>query len=290
MADFDDLHLDRPEAPPPERGPGAEGVRWLVAAIVIVAILAAVYIWRTRRPPAGPPQGQATTGGRAPTAPPPTPVPGESLDLPPLGQTDPLVRQLVGRLSSHPRVAQWLATDQLIRNFTVVVTNVANGRSPVVHLQPMKPKGQFVVAQDAQGTYVDPESYRRYDDYADAISGLDPHGTAQLYETLKPRIEEAYRELGYPQADFDAALKRAVVVLLQTPVVEGRIDVAGAPPLYSFTDRRLESLSGAQRQLLRMGPRNERRVQEKLRELAPLLGISAGELPPARVIREGGSG
>jgi hypothetical protein len=42
---------------------------------------------------------------------------------------------------------------------------------------------------------------------------------------------------------------------------------------YEFGDARLESLSGAQRQFLRMGPRNVRLIQDKLRELAPLLGM-----------------
>jgi len=214
-------------------------------------------------------------------------VPGEAVELPPLGQSDTLVRDLVGRLSRHPRVAQWLATPQLVRNFTVIVANIANGRSPAVHLEKMKPTGRFVAASDTQGPYIDPESYHRFDGYADAVSGLDPRGTAQVYETLKPRIQEAYRELGYPQGDFDAALQRAIVLVLQTPVVEGRIGLAGMAASYDFTDPRLQSLSAAQRQLLRMGPRNERLVQEKLREIAPLVGIAPEDLPAARVIHEG---
>jgi hypothetical protein len=234
------------------------------------------------------PQSAQTSATPAPVTAPP-PVPGESIELPPLDQSDALVRQMIGRLSSHPRVAQWLATDQLIRNFTVVVANIANGRTPSVHLQKVKPRGRFIASSDAAGDYLDPESYQRYDDYADAIGALDPRGTAQLYETLKPRIDEAYRELGYPTGDFDAALKKAIVAMLDTPVVEGRIGLVGAPTSYDFTDARLQSLSSAQRQLLRMGPRNERLVQEKLRQIAPLIGMPPQELPAARVIHEGGS-
>jgi hypothetical protein len=43
--------------------------------------------------------------------------------------------------------------------------------------------------------------------------------------------------------------------------------------LYTFDDPALEALTPPQRQLLRMGPRNERLVQQKLREIAPHLGI-----------------
>lgn len=288
MADFDDLHLDRPAAPPPEPEPPGRGVRLLVAGSVILVVVVAGYFWWSRRAATKPAPQAAAQPQAAPVNPPP-PVPGEAIELPPLGESDALVRQLVGRLSSHPRVAQWLATDQLVRNFTVVVANIANGRTPAVHLQKLRPTGQFVVSGDQRGTYVDPDGYHRYDGYADAVSALDPRGTAEVYETLKARIQEAYRELGYPEGDFDSALKRAIVLLLRTPVVEGRIDVVGAGQLYAFADDRLESLDGAQRQLLRMGPRNERLVQEKLREIAPLVGIGPEELPPSRVIHEGGS-
>ena len=49
---------------------------------------------------------------------------------------------------------------------------------------------------------------------------------------------------------------------------------------YEFADPRLQSLSSAQRQFLRMGPRNVRLIQAKLREIAPLMGIPAESLPP----------
>ena len=48
---------------------------------------------------------------------------------------------------------------------------------------------------------------------------------------------------------------------------------------YTYEDARLESLSAAQKQLLRMGPRNVRLVQAKLREIAPYLGIATESLP-----------
>jgi hypothetical protein len=57
------------------------------------------------------------------------------------------------------------------------------------------------------------------------------------------------------------------------------VRVRPAPVLYQFTDPRLERLSGAQKQLLRMGPRNVRIVQDKLREVARALRIPADRLP-----------
>jgi hypothetical protein len=285
MADFDDLNFNRP-SPSFEPEPRDHRAPFVVVGLIVFAAIVAGLVWWAKRPPA---VAKPAVVAQAPAAvKPPEPVAGEPIDLPPLDASDSLVRQLVGRLSSHPMVARWLATDQLVRNFTVVLVNIADGRTPTTHLEKMRPKGRFAALTDARGAYVNPDSYHRYDGYADAVSGLDPNGTARLYETLKPRIQDAYRELGYPDGDVDSALKRAIVLLLKTPVVDGRIGLTGPPPLYTLSDDRLELLAGSQRQLLRMGPRNERIVQEKLRAIAPLVGISPQELPPPRVVREGG--
>jgi hypothetical protein len=285
MADFNDLDLNRP-SPSFEPEPRDRRVWFVIGGLVVFAAIVAGLVWWAKRPPfVEKPAAVAPAPARVK---PPEAVAPEPIDLPPLDASDSLVRQLVGRLSSHPMVARWLTTDQLVRNFTVVLVNIADGRTPTMHLEKMRPTGRFAAATDARGAYINPASYHRYDAYADAVSGLDPNGTARLYETLKPRIQDAYRELGYPDGDVDSALKRAIVLLLKTPVVDGRIDLRGPPPLYTFGDDRLELLAGSQRQLLRMGPRNERLVQEKLREIAPLVGISPRDLPQPIVVREGG--
>ena len=242
--------------------------------------LAATFWYSRRVPPAPAEVRTATEQAVAPAASVrPLPEAGETIDLPPVDQTDAIVRELVAKLSSHPTVAAWLATDQLVRNFTAVVDNISTGRSPSGHLGKVRPTGGFQVREDRGSVWIDPRSYRRYDKYADAVSALDARGTARLYATLKPRIEDSYRELGHPDGNVDAALERAVVELLKTPVVEGDVALASKSVAYEFADPRLQSLSSAQRQFLRMGPRNVRLIQAKLREIAPFLGIPAESLP-----------
>ena len=48
---------------------------------------------------------------------------------------------------------------------------------------------------------------------------------------------------------------------------------------FGYADERLESLTAAQRQLLRMGPRNTRVIKSTLREIALALGIPPSHLP-----------
>ena len=163
----------------------------------------------------------------------------------------------------------WLATDKLIRNFAVVIVNIGEGHTPVTHLRALALDAPFAASTDSGSGVISSASYRRYDPYADAFASLDARGAAQLYATVKPRIQDAYRDLGYPQGDVDEALKKAVVELLQTPVIDGPIAVRRTSVSYTYEDARLESLSAAQKHLLRMGPRNVRLVQAKLREIAP---------------------
>jgi hypothetical protein len=69
------------------------------------------------------------------------------------------------------------------------------------------------------------------------------------------------------------------VELLRTPPVgeDTRIVPHGAS--YAFEDEALEKLTPAQKQLARMGPRNARVIQDKLRQIALAIGIPSDRLP-----------
>lgn len=272
MSDLADVTLDRPgpgrDVEPPRRR------RRATAAALIVLVLAGLggYLWwlrHTRPAPAVSVKSERVSVPREPRA----AEPPDDIVVPPLAETDPLVRRLMSELSRHPAVAAWLTTDGLIRNFALVIQATAEHRSPASHLKVVRPSGDFSVVTEGDNIYIDPASYRRYDGYADAFAAIDARGAARLYATLKPRINEAYHELGDPEGDFDGTLRNAMIELLRTPVIEGRIPLAHRSVKYEFADPALEGLSSAQRQLLRMGPRNVRIVQQKLREIAPYLGI-----------------
>ena len=277
----DDLHLNDPSEPePPIQVPPPTGPSLLIPGLVVAAIIgigAAVVFW-PRTPPA--PKAPVAASDHAVTAPARQQAePGDNIPLPPLDETDPLVRELVSKLSAHPRVAAWLATQGLLRNFAAVLANIADGDTPVTHLMKQRPAAPFTVRETATGTFIDPASYRRYDSYADAVAGLDPRGTARLFATLKPRIADAYRDLGYPEADVDGAMTRAIIILLRTPHVGDDIAVRRTSVMWQYADPAVESLPQAERQLIRMGPRNQKIIQDKLREIAPFLGIDPAALP-----------
>lgn len=273
MADFSDLRLDRPDAP--AAGPGGErrGARVAAATLIVLTVAAAAYLVWLRRPAESPPSVRVNSAPAERRTHPLTVEPALGIVVPPLDETDALVRQLVSELSKHPKVMAWLATNHLVRNFAVVMQNIADDESPAKHLSAVRPTGAFAVVIEGGRTYIDPASYRRYDAYGDAFAAIDARGAARLYATLKPRLSEAFRDLGDPRGDADATVRRAIVELLATPVIETRIALKRPNVMYAFEDPALESLSPAQRQLLRMGPRNTRIVQQKLREIAPYIGV-----------------
>lgn len=262
--------------PPVARGPRSPIVL-IGVVLAVVAIGAALYFFLWRVTPDVTTAGD--TGTSAPVAP-PAPLGGDAEPITePLDQSDPIVRKLVAALSSHPRVAAWLTTTGLIRNFVVVVENVSTGSTPAGRLRVLRPTGPFRVLDEDGVLRLDPRNYERYTGFADAVASVDAVGAARLYSKLKARIEEAYADLGR-QEPFDRALERAIVAMLQVPIVEGpiRVEPTGATQ-YRYADARLEQLTSAQKQLLRMGPANVRVIQEKLREIALALGIPAARLP-----------
>jgi hypothetical protein len=276
MPDVSDYELFKTTEQP---GPPRRSIAlWVAVAVILGAALITllVVVWH-RRPAPAPVAARAEAPAR-----PAKPLGGnaEAIAVPPLNETDALVRELVAKVSSHPRVAAWLATDDLIRGFTIGVANVAQGQSAARQLTMLKPSASFQVVKHGNDLAIDPRSYKRYDTLAAAAASIDAAGVARVYATLKPRIDEAARELG--DASFDATFERAIVQLLNTPVADDPILVQTKGIGYGFVDPKLEGLTGAQKHLLRTGPQNARTIQASLRAIALALGIPEDRLPKAR--------
>ena len=279
--DLDDYELDRarrlaeqgvlePESPPPGRGLRTA----LIAAAVLLAVgVTGIYLY-FRGPTPKP------TPTPAPSlAPLPTSTPTPAINLPPLDASDALVRDLARGLSSHHGFAAWLLAKNLVRTLVAVVTNVAAGDNPATHVPFLAPRGPFLVVQRKGKTIIDPKSYDRFDATADIVASLDAAECARVYRLVEPLVEAAYRELGHPEGGFANAMNTAFATLLKVPIREADVPVrrvVRAVVVYEYVDPRLEEMAPAQKALLRMGPRNVPRVQAKLKELAAMLGLSAG--------------
>jgi hypothetical protein len=261
-----------------------------LAAVILVALAAAgaLYFFVFVKKPASPPASETRptevvlpAGGET--------TPGESAVAPlafptvALGESDPAVREFATALSADPELARWLLTKDLVRKFVVAVDNIANGLSPKPHVDFFSPAGVFRVAQTKSGTFIDEATYARYDPVGGVAASIDAAAAVRLYRAVKPLIDEAYRDLGYPGVDFEETLVRAMAELLGTPVVEAPIRLEKKILSYAMADETLEGLSPAQKQLLRMGPKGVRAVHGKIRELAAALGVPESRLPRTKI-------
>ena len=88
-----------------------------------------------------------------------------------------------------------------------------------------------------------------------------------LYRELEPLIDDAYAEISPPGARFSDRLDAAIEELLDVTPPKGEPKLKPKVVTYVYVDESLEGLSGAQRQLLRMGPDNVLLIKAKLRDL-----------------------
>lgn len=256
----------------------SDSKRWVWIAAIAVLILAVILYFWSQRDDSGEeaesaPVAAATAPESAELAEPVSSL--EIGEVPALVDSDAWLREIVEQVSSHPQLAEWLLTPELIRGFVVVIDNVAEGASPRKHLKMASPEKKFSTKEDGDRVYVDPASYRRFDLLVEVIDSLDTEGTSELYRAIRPLCQEAYQDLGYPGEDFDATLARAIKRIQSVPVVDGPIELTPKVTAYQFADPALEDLSPVAKQFLRLGPENLQKLQTKLRSLALAIGLSS---------------
>jgi len=275
MANLDDIDLqptkisDLDLHPADDAATSPEGRRpsvW-VALAILAALVGGVAYFIYGRQPLPPEQADVPRATRS--APPAAPAE----PLPALDASDAFIRQLVQTFSAHPQLIGWLATPDLTRTFVAIVDKIAIGASPAKHAPFAKPTRPFQVTGSGTHVRFDPASYDRFNTLASVIDSVNAEGAARAYARIKPLCVEAYRDLGYPDGDFDRKLSLAIGRLLDTPVPDGPVELRATSVTYQFADPDLESLSSPQKQLLRMGPRNMKIVQAKLREFVKAAGL-----------------
>lgn len=265
MADNDPL-LDRPTAANaayPSRSP----TRWIVvgACAVVAAVLLAVW-WMGRAQP-GPAEPAPVTGTDT-MAPAGRPAP-EAVDLPPLNASDSLFRDIVSALSGNATLARALAGDRLVRGATLAVVQIGDGRTPDTPLAVFRPATRVERAEDGR---IAPASYGRWEGAIGALTSVDPADAAQAYVNVKPLFDEAYREQGFPDGNFDVAIARAINMLAATPSREN-ITLVQRPGYLEYEDQDLMGLQPVQKQFLLIGPEHRAAVLAWLRAFAAHLSL-----------------
>lgn len=253
--------------------PSSQKIMWIGVAVVAAAIIALAYFLflvptteRTQTvitdtsPPAAPPSPPAVAGEDEDD---PAIVP---LDLD-LEQSDAAVRELVGQQEVPAALKGWLRQKDLVRTVVAVVDAIARGESPAPLLPFLAPAEKFQVMEKDGELRPDPRGFRRFEPLVNAFTAVPDRTWITWYRTLRPTLEKAFRELGYPGVTFAQRLRQAGAQLLRTPRFTDPIVLERKIMSYAFADPALEALTPAQKHMLRLGPGNAERVRKKLSAL-----------------------
>lgn len=191
----------------------------------------------------------------------------EENPLPLLDESDDLVLSAIDEFSDTALVTDNLLQSGLIRRTVVFIDNFSRG-DLITSFSPLfPPKEPFKVKRSDGKIYVSIYGYKRYDDYSNYIASLDSQQLVQAYNTFKPLVDESYAEVAREGTKFDDVLNDAIDMALSVPVINGPITLKSPSVMYLFNNPALESLNDAQKLLLRLGPDNLTKVQDKLRSI-----------------------
>ncbi len=194
-----------------------------------------------------------------------------AIELPLLNDSDTRVLASLQQLTELNEYRSLLNQEEMIRNFVVFIDNFSRGELLTRFSPLIKPGEPFSSVKVEQKMYLNPDSYKRYNIYADIIDSIDIDAAISQYRTLQPLFDEAYREIAYPQGVFSDSLKEALALVLDTPVIVEPIALIAPSAMYKFADPKLEALPAAQKLLIRMGPENTLKLKTKLQQIQQAL-------------------
>ncbi len=244
----------------------------IVLALLVVGGATAFYFWwRNAAPPAVP---QPTLSAPARATPPVEPAPTARYPienpqaglapLPSLQDSDATVLDGIAGIVPGEGIERILRRDDIIRHIVATVDNLPR-RSVATRLLPVRPvPGQFATTGSGGGAAIGAENAARYTPYVRVAEAVDAKTLAALYMRFYPLFQQAYRELGYPDANFNDRLVEAIDDLLATPVVQGPVHLIQPKVFYEYADPELEQRSAGQKIMLRMGSDNATRTKAKL--------------------------
>ncbi len=253
---------------------------WALGVVVLAAAGAAWWWWQGR--PTVPTTPQVVQGAPPSVSAPIKPEPPrvehpieqapaaaapaqEAEPLPPLAESDSALRAATGKLVGEKSLVEFFQMRDIASRLVATVDNLPRPKVAQQVLPVRGPGGAFVVDSVGEERVIGAENAARYTAQVRVLEAVDAKQAAALYVHFYPLLQQAFRDLGYPEGNFNDRMVAVIDHLLATPDIEGPIKVVQPKVLYEFADPELEARSAGQKLLLRMGPANAARVKNKLR-------------------------
>ena len=186
--------------------------------------------------------------------------------MPALEYSDDSFRKELKNVSED--LLHWFTDESLIRKYIMIMNDLSQNQLLYKHVSFLKMSQQIVVKTDEKGLYLGNESYHRYDRLADAIDTINVEKGLGLYLVFRPLFKQVYDGFAYPnEYSLEDMFMKASASVIKAPIIETRISLRKHSIMYKFVDKKLEALDAVDKQMLRMGPENTKKIQAKLRQL-----------------------
>lgn len=180
--------------------------------------------------------------------------------LPTLDESDSWFSTKLPELTWRKELLKLVVTEDMIRRFVVFTDNFSQGTLAYEHTPLITPNVKFTAIESQSDGVVkwqwDEDSARRFSLYVDLLRSMDSDMLIEWYVELKPLIDQAYEELGYPDDDFTEVLHNAITKVLDMEVPKDQPELKRPSVMYKYEDESLESLDDAEKLLLRLGKEN----------------------------------
>lgn len=155
----------------------------------------------------------------------------------------------------------------LIPRIVATVDNLPRDRLNSHALPIGRVPGDFVIAAQGDEVFIADANADRYTPYINAFVAADSAQMVTQYRRWYPLFQQAYRELGDPNAHFNDRLVEVIDHMLAAPDAVPPIALVKPKAMWQYADPSLQSASVGHRLMLRIGAAHAARVKAKLVEI-----------------------
>lgn len=259
----------------------------IIAAISVIGLLFLVYLAATFESPQGtstvviePPvprdpepiqRAPAPVVVETPVIAVPEPEPEEPVEpmpeLPSLNESDTFVQEQLATMETGTSLLRYLAPEDLIRKFVVFAENTAQGNLPQLEYPVQRITESMAIETLDDNLFVmEPSSYNRFNAMIDTFVAVDVDRGMFMYRMMLPLFQDAYAEIGYRDRSFTPVVIAAIDHIVNTELPEGPFQLVKPTVMYLYAEQEIEEMTPVQKQLIRLGPDNTRKLQTKLAE------------------------
>jgi hypothetical protein len=170
--------------------------------------------------------------------------------LPTLDESDSWFSDKLANLTWRKELLKLMVTEDMIRRFVVFTDNFSQGTLAYEHAPLVSPTIKFSATEEKSPAGAkwqwDESNTRRFSLYVDLLRSMDSEMLVQWYVELKPLIDQAYQELGYPDDEFGDVLQDAITKVLDMEIPKTLPELNRPSVMYKYQDESLESLDDAE--------------------------------------------